>query len=82
MPKANSVDSDRLKGRSRRARRMSRSITALGVALALFRTAHAHDHWVNGEPVPAWVKTVCCGLKDAHHLRPDRSGATRLATMW
>jgi hypothetical protein len=40
---------------------MSRSITALSLALALLRTAHAHDRWYNGEPVPEWVKTVCCG---------------------
>ena len=51
---------------------MSRSITALAVALTLFRTAHAHDRWDNGEPVPAWVKTECCGPKDAHRLRPNQ----------
>jgi hypothetical protein len=72
MPKANSVESDRLRGRSKRARRMSRSLTALAVALTLFRTAQAHDRWDNGEPVPAWVKTECCGPKDAHRLRPNQ----------
>ena len=33
--------------------------------------AYAHDYWRNGEPVPSWVKVVCCGRTDAHHLRPD-----------
>ena len=51
---------------------MSRSITAFAVALTLFRTAQAHDRWDNGEPVPAWVKTVCCGPNDVHHLRPEQ----------
>jgi hypothetical protein len=46
-------------------------VLALAIALALFRTAHAHDRWDNGEPVPAWVKTVCCGPNDVHHLRPE-----------
>jgi hypothetical protein len=26
----------------------------------------------NGESVPAWVKTECCGPKDAPHSRPDQ----------
>jgi hypothetical protein len=72
MPKVNSVESERHRERSRRPRRMSRSITALAVALALFRPAHPHDRWDNGEPVPTWVKTECCGPKDAHRLRPDQ----------
>ena len=53
------------------AQRVSRSIIALAAGLALFSSA-AHDRWDNGEPVPAWVKTECCGPKDAHHLRPDQ----------
>ena len=32
-------------------------------------SASAHDFWANGEPVPAWVKAMCCGPEDAHHLR-------------
>jgi hypothetical protein len=51
---------------------MNRSIIAFAAALALFRTADAHDHWGNGEQVPAWVKTVCCGPNDVHHLRPEQ----------
>ena len=51
---------------------MYRSIIALAATLALFQTAHAHDRWDNGEQVPAWVKTECCGPKDAHHLRPEQ----------
>lgn len=50
-----------------------RSAIALVAGLGLFPSAaHAHDRWDNGEPVPAWVKTECCGPKDAHHLRPDQ----------
>lgn len=46
------------------------------IALAAWPTfslteAYAHDYWRNGEPVPSWVKVVCCGRTDAHHLRPD-----------
>ena len=55
------------------AQRASCSVIALAAGLALFPSAaHAHDRWDNGEPVPAWVKTECCGPKDAHHLRPDQ----------
>ena len=35
-------------------------------------TAHAHDQWADGTPVPAWVKRACCGPEDAHHLRPGQ----------
>jgi hypothetical protein len=52
---------------------MIRSIIALAAALAIFLTAaNAHDHWDNGDPVPAWVKTVCCGPNDVHHVRPEQ----------
>ncbi len=52
---------------------MNLTTIALAAALALFVTAaHAHDNWDNGEPVPAWVKTACCGPNDAHHLRPEQ----------
>ncbi len=33
--------------------------------------AHGHDFWSNGEEVPIWVKSVCCGKADAHHLKPS-----------
>lgn len=32
----------------------------------------AHDQWANGEPIPPWVKSACCGPSDAHHLREDQ----------
>jgi hypothetical protein len=55
---------------------LRRSTTMLRViALAAWPTfsltAYAHDQWRNGEPVPSWVKVVCCGRTDAHHLRPE-----------
>ena len=34
--------------------------------------ARAHDVWANGDIVPGWVKSACCGPDDAHHLRPDQ----------
>ena len=59
-------------GTSRRVTRESSNL-ALAACLALFPSAaHAHDRWDDGEPVPAWVKTECCGPTDAHHLRPDQ----------
>ena len=57
---------------SRRTLGTDRLLIALATALALFQTAHAHDHWDNGEQVPARVKTVCCGPNDVHHLRPEQ----------
>jgi hypothetical protein len=30
--------------------------------------AFAHDTWQNGQAVPAWVKSACCGPSDVHHL--------------
>lgn len=29
-----------------------------------------HDQWANGEDVPGWVKSQCCGPKDVHKLQP------------
>lgn len=29
----------------------------------------AHDFWSTSEPVPSWVKSLCCGPQDVHHLR-------------
>jgi hypothetical protein len=34
------------------------------------RRAPAHDVWANNEPVPAWIKSACCGEADAHVLEP------------
>jgi hypothetical protein len=46
----------------------------MGGAFALLVTgaAGAHDRWANNEPVPSWVKAVCCGPTDVHHLRPEQ----------
>ena len=57
---------------SRRTPGMNCLLIALATALTLFQTAHAHDSWDNGEQVPVWVKTVCCGPNDVHHLRPEQ----------
>ena len=34
--------------------------------------AGAHDQWTNGGPIPAWVKSSCCGPAEAHHLTADQ----------
>jgi hypothetical protein len=31
-------------------------------------SAHAHDSWSDGNPVPGWVKSACCGPEDVYHL--------------
>jgi hypothetical protein len=53
----------------------NRSITCgliiLGALLMIAATigdARAHDLWTNDQPVPPWVKSACCGAKDAHNL--------------
>lgn len=28
----------------------------------------AHDKWANGDSVPGWIKSACCGQADAHVL--------------
>jgi len=44
----------------------------VAAALAAAGPAGAHDFWANGEPVPAWVKSSCCGPQDVHRLRRRR----------
>ena len=39
--------------------------------LLLTTPASAHDFWSNGEEVPAWVRSSCCGKADARHLKPS-----------
>jgi len=47
-----------------------RSVATLCLASTLLSApAFAHDYWANGEPVPPWVKSSCCGPQDVHHLR-------------
>jgi hypothetical protein len=45
-------------------------IAILGALTAV--PAYAHDQWINGGPIPDWVKSSCCGPADAHHLTPDQ----------
>jgi hypothetical protein len=45
------------------------SVSALMLSLG---AAKAHNTWVDGAPVPDWVKQACCGPADAHHLRPEQ----------
>ena len=46
------------------------SVSFLWLAQSTFSLAH--DEWANGQPVPAWVKSSCCGAADAHHLRVEQ----------
>ena len=48
-----------------------RGLIAILGALATF-PACAHDQWTNGAPIPDWVKDLCCGPADAHHLTSDQ----------
>jgi len=43
-------------------------VLVTAVLLAYPRRAHAHDHWNDGTPVPAWVKNACCGASDQHQF--------------
>ena len=41
-------------------------LTAL--LLGFWARAEAHDRWENGDPVPQWVRSACCGPNDVHHI--------------
>lgn len=47
-------------------------LAIVAICLFAFGRAEAHDRWANGEPVPSWVKAMCCGPDDVHHLRADQ----------
>jgi hypothetical protein len=44
---------------------------AILIAALSAQPAIAHDAWIHGEPVPAWVKADCCGQADAHRILPE-----------
>jgi hypothetical protein len=52
--------------------RLKRSAAAVATLVALAAPASAHTQWANGDPVPSWVRAICCGPNDVHHLRPDQ----------
>lgn len=53
---------------------------ALIMCLAGTCPSLAHDQWSNDTPIPAWVKSACCGPSDAHVIDsgdvsgPDKDG--------
>ena len=48
---------------------------ALAALFALpMKDALAHDSWSSGQRVPSWVRSACCGPKDAHRLQPEQVG--------
>ena len=52
------------------------SLATLGLFGSPVHDAHAHDRWVDGNPVPTWVKRQCCGVSDIHHLRDEQVHVT------
>ena len=40
-------------------------------SLVIAGAAQAHDAWRNGDPIPAWVKSSCCGSSEAHLLSEE-----------
>jgi hypothetical protein len=52
--------------------RLSYSFVASVLALGLMSSsAQAHTTWANGDPIPLWITSACCGFADAHMLTPD-----------
>lgn len=47
-----------------------RAVVLLFLLWAGAQPAHAHDMWANGFPVPAFVKSACCGPEDVHRYLP------------
>ena len=47
---------------------MLRALAVVALSVALASSVLAHDEWADGSPVPAWVKSSCCGPEDVHHL--------------
>jgi hypothetical protein len=45
---------------------------AAALLCATPQLALAHDQWANGSPLPAWIKTACCGPQEVHHLKPEQ----------
>jgi hypothetical protein len=56
---------------------MARLLLGLALFLCSNLAAFSHDLWINGEPVPAWIKNSCCGPADAHHLLSSQVHALR-----
>jgi hypothetical protein len=46
----------------------SMRVVFIATLLMLCAPACAHEQWANGNPVPDWVKSSCCGPEDVHHL--------------
>lgn len=44
------------------------------IAISLFwgTPASAHDQWADGNPLPPWVKSDCCGKADVHRYTADQ----------
>lgn len=47
-------------------------VVGAALAIALVRPSLGHDQWADGEDVPEYVKSSCCGKSDAHHLQPEQ----------
>jgi hypothetical protein len=38
------------------------------LVMTSIEASRAHDRWSNGEAVPHWVKEICCGRNEIHHI--------------
>jgi hypothetical protein len=52
--------------------RLLRLWALIALAGIVVTPAFGHQKWANGQPVPVWVKTACCGPNDVHHLTKDQ----------
>ena len=53
---------------NRNMQKQAKSIAFL-VSVMCANPASSHNFWSNGEPVPEFVKSSCCGVADAHHIK-------------
>jgi hypothetical protein len=51
---------------------MMRLALSATLCVAFGGAGEAHEAWADGEAIPAWIKSACCGPSDAHHLRPEQ----------
>lgn len=49
-----------------------RAILAALLAVTLGAPARGHDAWADATPIPAWIKSSCCGPADAHLLNDSQ----------
>src|ERR1700688_3660991 len=58
-------------GYGRDMRQSIKRLAFVASSLVIAGAAQAHDAWRNGDPIPAWVKSSCCGSSEAHLLSEE-----------